>query len=861
MTTPPPAPAARTGAGPPSVLADSPPEKTGAGSTWSPPKKFDASRSLPWLLLLFAGSGCSALIYEIVWFQLLQLAIGSTTVSLGVLLATFMGGLCLGSIALPRLRGLKQEHPLRVYAALELGIALCAILVLFGLPYINRVYIAGAEHGLPGMLLRGLISAICLLPPTILMGASLPAIVRGIESTPRGVSWWGLLYGANLGGAIFGTLFAGFYLLRIYNMATATYAAAAINVAVAAISFVLAARTPMASRQAPAWALSGTDEAASSAAGLSDQPAQARIENSVCHLPVYIAIALSGAGALGAQVVWTRLMGMLLGSTVYVFSILLAVFLIGLAIGSGVASGLVRTVRPRLALGWCQFLLTLGIAWTAYIIANSLPYWPINPLLSTSPWYTFQIDLVRCLWAILPPTILWGASFPLALAAVASPGQDPGRLVGAVYAANTFGAIVGALAVSLVLVPWIGTQQSQRVLLVLSAVSALVVLVPHVRGSTSRAPRACLAASIVLAGLLTWSVAPIPGELVAYGRKMLLQTGASTILYTAEGRNSSAAITQWNDGSIGLGVNGHVQASNITYDMKLQRMVGHLPALLHPNPKSILGIGFGAGVSAGTFTTYPAIQKITVCEIEPIIPPISTRFFARENYGVMNNPKTRIVFDDARHYVLTTTETFDIIASDPLDVFAKGTAALYSREYFEAIKQRLNPGGIFTLYVPLYESDVRTVKSELATFFEAFPNGTVWANTIGGQGYDMVFMGQIEPLKIDLDEMQRRWESPDYAAAAESLQQVGVGSVIDVFSTYAGQQSDLAPWLQGAEINQDGDLRLQYLAGWGINSRLEDAIYREMLTYRRPPQNLFSGSPLLLNSLMSLLSSAPNDGQ
>jgi spermidine synthase len=813
--------------------------------------RFHASRSLPWLLVLFAGSGCSALIYEIVWFQLLQLAIGSTTVSLGVLLATFMGGLCIGSIVLPRLRRLKQEHPLRVYAALEFGIAVCGILVLFGLPYINRVYVAGAEHGLPGMLLRGLIAAVCLLPPTILMGASLPAIVRGIESTPRGVSWWGLLYGANLAGAIFGTLFAGFYLLRIYNMAVATYVAAAINVAVALISFALAARSPaqvLAEGQESPAAPGATAETAPSAASAS-------------HLPVYIAIALSGAAALGAQVVWTRLMGMLLGSTVYVFSIILAVFLIGLAIGSAVASWLVRTTRPRLALGWCQFLLTLAIAWTAYIIASSLPYWPVNPLLTISPWYMFQLDLVRCLWAILPPTILWGASFPLALAAVAAPGEDPGRLVGAVYAANTFGAILGALVVSLVLVPWIGTQQSQRVLLVLSAVSALVILIPHARHSTALAPRAWLGAAVVVAGLLAWSVGPIPGELIAYGRRMPLQTGNSTILYTDEGRNSSIAMIQWNDGSLGLGVNGHVQASNITFDMKLQRMVGHLPALLHPNPKSILGIGFGAGVSAGTFTTYPGIEKITVCEIEPIIPPASTRFFGRENYEVMNNPRTRIVYDDARHYVLTTTEKFDIIASDPLDVFAKGTAALYTREYFEAIKQRLNPGGMFSLYVPLYESDVRTIKSELATFFEAFPHGTIWANTIGGQGYDMVFMGQLKPLKIDLDQVQRRWESPEYAKVVESLYGVDITSTINLFSTYAGQQSDFAPWFQGAEINSDSDLRLQYLAGWGINSRLEDAIYQEMLLYRRPPQNLFSGSSLLMNSLMAALSSGSVDGQ
>ena len=209
-----------------------------------PPRRagFEASRFLPLLLVLFAASGCSALIYEIVWYQLLQLAIGSTAVSLGILLATFMGGLCLGSLGLPRLRS--REHPLRIYAKLELGIAAFAILVLFGLPLVDRVYVAGAEHGLPGMLLRGLLCAICLLPPTMLMGASLPAIVRWIKSSPRGVSWWGLLYGGNTVGAVFGCLLAGFYLLRIYDTAVATYAAAALNLAVALVSFAVAARAP-----------------------------------------------------------------------------------------------------------------------------------------------------------------------------------------------------------------------------------------------------------------------------------------------------------------------------------------------------------------------------------------------------------------------------------------------------------------------------------------------------------------------------------------------------------------------------------------------------------------------------------------
>ena len=197
---------------------------------------------LPILLLLFSASGCAALIYEVVWYQLLQLAIGSTSVSLGILLATFMGGLCIGSMWIPRLR--PSGHPLQLYAKLEIGLAVTAVLVQFAIPLLSRVYMAGAEHGLPSMLLRGLLAAVCMLPPTILMGASLPAIVRWIRGNADGVAWWGYLYGGNTAGAVLGCLLAGFYLLRVYNMATATLIAAGINIAVGLISFVLAGSMP-----------------------------------------------------------------------------------------------------------------------------------------------------------------------------------------------------------------------------------------------------------------------------------------------------------------------------------------------------------------------------------------------------------------------------------------------------------------------------------------------------------------------------------------------------------------------------------------------------------------------------------------
>ncbi|MGP8259561.1 MAG: fused MFS/spermidine synthase [Acidobacteriaceae bacterium] len=778
-------------------------------------------RYLPTLLLLFAASGCSALIYEIVWYQLLQLVIGSTAVSLGVLLATFMGGLCIGSVLLPRVVLPDSQHPLRMYAFVELGIALCGILVLIGMPLVSSVYVAAVGYGMPSILLRAAICAICLLPPTILMGASLPTAVRWLETSPEGVSWMGLLYGSNTAGAVFGCLLTGFYLLREFDVTRATLVAATINVGVALASLLLAKFSP---HKEPAKTLFQED---------ADTPA---------NWPVYTAIALSGASALGAEVVWTRLLGLMLGATVYVFSLILAVFLVGLGIGSLVGSLVLRgTTRPRIALGCCQMALAGAVAWSAWMIADSMPYWPINPFLSTSLWYTFQLDIVRCLWAILPAALLWGASFPLALASSAR-GGDPGRVVGHVYATNTGGAILGALAFSMVLIPWIGTRYSESVLIGICVVSALIVLGPVVWRSRSVAGGALLAATACCAVTMATRVSDVPGELIAYGRSIAVNTGLSEVLYTAEGMNSSIAITRWNDGSIQFHVSGKVEASTEPADMRMQRMLGDLPALIHGQPRSALIVGFGAGVTAGTFVLQPSMQRIVICEMEPIIPKTSKKYFHAEHYDVLDDHRTQVIYDDARHYILTTTEKFDIITSDPIHPFVKGSAMLYSKEYFEMVKSRLNPGGVVTQWVPLYESDMDTVKSEIATFFTVFPEGAIFANERDGGGYDLVMLGRNGPMGIDVDAMEDRLEQPAYQAVAQSLRDVGFASAIQMLGTYAGQASDLEPWLLGAEINRDHNLRLQYLAGFALNDSQEGAIYNAMLLYRRYPYNLFTVS-------------------
>ena len=812
----------------PSVRASSPPAPRPLPSPY-----------LPLLLLVFAGSGCSALIYEIVWYQLLQLVIGSTAISLGVLLATFMGGLCLGSLALSRIRRAEKEHPLRVYGKVELGIAACGILVLFVMPLLDGVYTAAVGHGLPAILFRALICAVGLLPPTFLMGASLPAAARWLETSPQGVSWMGMLYGSNTAGAVFGCLLAGFYLLRVFDMTTATVVAAAIIVAVALVSFAMAARTPQ---------RAGTTNSQPVAASAPASASTAR-----GYWPVYVTIALSGATALGAEVIWTRLLGLMLAATVYTFSIILAVFLVGLGVGSAAGSFLARTVRPRLALGCCQLLLVLGIAWTAMMLSDSLPYWPVNPLLSTSPWFTFQIDLVRCLWAILPATLLWGASFPLALAA-ASRGEDSAQLVGGIYAANTGGAILGALSFSMILVPWIGTQGCERALVILAAVSAVFVLSPLAMSARSALGAAGLAASLVIAGVLASNLNGAPGMLIAYGRRIMTSMNRSKVLYTGEGMNSSIAISEWDDGAVQFHVSGKVEASTEPYDMRLQRMLGHMPALFHRDPHSVLIVGFGAGVTAGTFVLYPGIQRIVICEMEPLIPPVATEYFGKQNYDVMHDPRVQIVYDDARHFVLTTREKFDIITSDPIHPWVKGSATLYSKEYFDLVKEHLNPGGIVTQWVPLYESNEATVKSEFATFFEAFPNGTIWGNSNNG-GYDTVALGQVEPARIDIDALDRRLAQPDYARVAQSLREVGFDP-IGLLATYATREPDLRPWLAGAEINRDRNLRLQYMAGLGLNTSMEGTIYNEILNYRSFPRNLVVGSEDRLRALEGAMQAA-----
>ena len=580
---------------------------------------------VPAVALLFALGGCAALIYEVVWFQMLPLVVGSSALSLGLLLGTFMGGLCLGSALAPRWVPV-SAHPFRAYAVLEAGIGLLGLALLWTMPLVSLAYESvGGGHAA----IRSIVAILCLLPPTILMGATLPTAARWAGTTPRGVNALSVCYAANIGGAVTGSLVAGFYLLRFYDTAVATYVASAFNLVAAATAWMLAQRTDAARadvRNRPARATT---------------PASARL--------VYVAMALSGLTALASQVVWTRLLSLLFGATTYTFSLILAVFLLGLGIGTGAGAAMARrTDDPGALLGWAQFSVAGAMGWAAWLLTSSLPYWPIDPALAATSSIVMQLDFFRCVLVVWPAAFLWGASFPLALAAVAGTGADAGRMVGRLYAVNTLGAIAGSIGASIVLIPQLGSQISMQVLVGIAAIAALLLLAPRVGQSSGSARRriAGLVVATVGAAIVAFAVSPVPGLLVAYGRYSAPWQGLTRIVRVGEGLHAFVAVSQASDGSLTYHSAGKTQASTLPEDMRLQRMLGHLSHLVPANPRNVLVIGYGAGITAGALAIAPGVERITIAEIEAIVPETVSPYFAIFNHHLADNPKVTVRIDD-----------------------------------------------------------------------------------------------------------------------------------------------------------------------------------------------------------------------
>jgi spermidine synthase len=775
------------------------------------------------LVPLFVASGAAALVYEVTWFQLLALHAGGSSRAAALVLATFMAGLGFGSLLVPRWVS-RATSPLLACAALEALIALC------GLAMPRAI---AAVDGLPHRL-HGAAFALLLLVPAAAMGGMLPLAARTLGSGPAAARLVAVLYAANTLGGVAGCLAAGFWLLRVHDTLVAGLVAVGLNCLAALMALVLAGR----------WSvprLTGSDKAVVAAATAARREFPAAI---------LVVAAVSGATALAAEVVWTRLLALLLGSTTYTFSLILAGFLAGIAIGSSVAAAL---RPPRVWLAWCQAALVPAIAFGAWAAGAGLPAWPVNPALAATPWVQLQIDFVRCLVAVLPAAVLWGASVPLAVTALARASGDPARAAGAVLAANTLGAVVGSLAAALVLLPGVGSRATQQWMLVAAAVAAVVALPPRTRTVGGWPRFLSPAAALLAAAWLLPRLPPLSPALVGWGRYAAVsRSDPPEFLVVREGSDSTLAVSRGRDGVLNYHNAGKVQASSEPQDMRLQRLLGHIATLVPESPRRVLVIGCGAGVTAGSVSVDPEVVEETVCELEAEVPRTAGEFFAGINDGVIDNPKVRLRIDDARRFLRTTHETFDAITSDPFDPWVRGAANLYTEEFFTLAKRRLTPGGAITVFVQLYEAGTPAVKSEIATFLRVFPEGLVFGNTRGGEGYDLVLLGTNGPTTIDLDRIDERIKAPDAGRLRESLSWIGCDEAAELLSFYIASGPQLAAWLADAQVNRDANLRLQYLAGLGVNAYEQEPIYRSILAAGDWPEGVFTGSVLRMNRLHKL---------
>jgi spermidine synthase len=796
----------------------------------------------PFVVAVFLASGCAALIYELAWFQSLAILLGGTTRGMALVLATFMAGMGLGAVLLPRRIG-PSLHPLAACGLLEAFIAVSGLLVPELLQAVSRIPLSGPSADLA----RWLCSVAILLVPTMAMGATLPLAARLFAGSGDANRRLGSLYAANTAGAVLGCLLAGFYLLRFHDDRVATWTAAGLNAAAAVVAVAAAA-----THRVPASAGSGTTGPAmvGSADGPPPNPGPG----------VLIAIALSGATALAAEVVWTRLLALLLGGTVYTFSLVLAAVLVGIGVGAAGGAAAARgRRRSQFLLACCQIALVPAIAHGGWALGAWLPDWPVPASIVSSTAGRFAVDGARCLFVVLPAAMLWGASVPLAVAAVGAV-RDPSRAAGTILAANTAGAIVGAVAAAIWLVPACGSRQTQRIIMATAAAAAIAALLPRrlawrriVTAPPAPARLALGALPVALLAALWGTIPPLSPTLVGYGRNAAAFRGREgEFLCVAEGTESCLAVSRGPAGYLNYHNAGKVQASSEPQDMRLQRMLGHLTTLVAARPRNVLVIGCGAGVTAGAVSIDPDVVRETIVEIEPIVPRAAGAHFDGLNNGVLRNPRVRVCIDDARRFLRNTPERFDAITSDPFDPWVKGAATLYTREFFAEARRHLEPGGVITVFVQLYESGRAAVKSEIATFLEVFPDGLVFGNSDRGEGYDIVLLGSVDPLVIDVDAIEERLARPDYAAVRDSLGEIGFFTATELLSTFAARGPQLAGWLADAEINRDRNLRLQYLAGLGIDAYEQAAIYREILAAGSWPEDLFKGRPERLATLRKL---------
>ena len=731
--------------------------------------------------LAFFLSGAAGLVYQVVWSRLLHEVFGVSAHAVTAVLATYLGGLALGSWILgPRVD--RGARPLRTYGLLEVGIGVTALAGTWLVGGLDPVHAWAASRLAPGsvglLAVRVLLASTVVLPPTFLMGATLPAMsrafVRQVGTVGREVAF---LYAVNTAGAVAGSVAAGFALIRALGLHPTLWLAVVVNVAVGIAAVALSREDAPAAPPAPAAAPPGAPGA--------------RVGDGAWLLA---AVALSGFASLSLEVVWTRMLVIVLGTSTYAFVTMLSSFLVGIALGSWLARPLVDRVRDgRRAFGWLQVAIAATTLATIPLVRAVLAdgtRW-IATLGSIGVGVLASRFAVSFL-VMLVPTTLIGATFPLAARIRACDLATLGGRLGQVYGANTLGNILGALAGGFLLLPRFGVQRGIAVLVLANLAAAACALLDIEEGWLR--PRFLLRAAPVSLGLwtaivflATWRPGPLPGS-----------TGdpLDPVRYYSDGLVSTVSVFQRaSDGrQLLMKVDGITIGQTRTGVDRKQQFLAHLPFLLEPGPvRNVLSIGLGTGILIGEVAKHPGVERITCVELSPPVVE-GARLFAEHNGGILDDPRTRIVTDDGINYLRRSRDAFDAIISDGKSRSGHaGNAAFYSEDYYRSARAHLADNGVMAQWVPLdvTPADLRII---VRTFTRVFEHAFLW---LGPQSCFLV--GLNHPLTLDLAHVQRVLDAP----ATADLRRHGWSDAAELAGMLLADRDDLVRWVGAGEVSSN----------------------------------------------------------
>ncbi|WP_334269439.1 fused MFS/spermidine synthase [Edaphobacter sp. HDX4] len=728
--------------------------------------------------------------YQVLWVRQLSLVVGVEVYSITVAVSAFFAGLGAGGAVFGRMAD-RVASPAKLYAALEVGIALLAVAATLVLPHAAMPFVWMREHM---SVLAWLLPFVLVGVPAFVMGGTLPVAVRTLRTDDgEAASEGGLLYAANTVGGIVGALAASFALIPWFGLRGAALAAAVLNLAAAAVVWVFAGREENVTH-------SGANNLWASATPTLRDTERAHGE-AAPWLPLAL-YAAAGGVALGYEVVWTQAIGQFVSTRAFAFSIVLAVYLAGLAMGAWVGSRVLSHLRDS----WGVFgMLIAGAGLVAMLEFAALGPWVVHAQFAVGDQVLHATEsqgahmiasfAVAGLGMVFVPTMLLGAAFPMALRLIVG-ARAVGRDVGRVVAVNTAGGIVGTLVVGFALIPALGLV---RTLALLAIGAAAVGLIAAFSGS-GRAGKFVVAG----AGLAVIALAVVtPADKLA---NLLLATrGGGQLVFYEEGRGGTVAIAQQrakDNVFRRLFIQGVSNSGDAMPSMRYMRLQAMVPLLIHEGePKSAMVVGFGTGITAGETLRYPGLEKRVVAELLPAVVRSGQMF--PENYNAWHDPKMEIRLRDGRQELMRSSEVYDIITLEPPPPSAEGVANLYSTEFYKLARKRLAPKGIFAQWLPITTQNAEQTRGLVRSFLDAFPYATLWTTEL----HEMLLVGSDAPIRINARRVEERF-SPDTVAA--SLKSVGIDSPAAMLATWVTGREGLERFAASAKPVTDDRPRVEY---------------------------------------------------